>query len=38
LRDSREAAQQIRELSSSLRENPSRLIYQAPVTGVSIPP
>jgi phospholipid/cholesterol/gamma-HCH transport system substrate-binding protein len=38
LRDSREAAQEIRELSSSLRENPSRLIYQAPVTGVSIPP
>jgi phospholipid/cholesterol/gamma-HCH transport system substrate-binding protein len=38
LRDSREAAQQIRELSSSLRENPSRLIYQAPVSGVSIPP
>jgi phospholipid/cholesterol/gamma-HCH transport system substrate-binding protein len=38
LRDSREAAEEIRELSSSLRENPSRLIYQAPVTGVSIPP
>jgi phospholipid/cholesterol/gamma-HCH transport system substrate-binding protein len=38
LRDSRDAAQEIRELSSSLRENPSRLIYQAPVTGVSIPP
>ncbi|MGA2562470.1 MAG: MlaD family protein [Steroidobacteraceae bacterium] len=38
LRDSRDAAQQIRELSSSLRDNPSRLIYQAPVTGVSIPP
>jgi phospholipid/cholesterol/gamma-HCH transport system substrate-binding protein len=38
LRDSRDAAEEIRELSSSLRENPSRLIYQAPVTGVSIPP
>jgi len=38
LRDSRAAAQQISELSESLRENPSRLIYQQPVTGVSIPP
>ncbi|MGA2023471.1 MAG: MlaD family protein [Steroidobacteraceae bacterium] len=38
LRDSRAAAEQISELSESLRENPSRLIYQQPVTGVSIPP
>jgi hypothetical protein len=38
LRDSRAAAQQISELSESLRENPSRLIYQQPVTGVTIPP
>ena len=38
VRDGRAAAQQISELSRSLRENPSRLIYQAPVTGVSIPP
>jgi phospholipid/cholesterol/gamma-HCH transport system substrate-binding protein len=38
LRDSRDAAQQISELSIGLRENPSRLIYQPPVNGVSIPP
>jgi phospholipid/cholesterol/gamma-HCH transport system substrate-binding protein len=38
VRDGRAAAQQISELSRSLRENPSRLIYQPPVSGVSIPP
>jgi phospholipid/cholesterol/gamma-HCH transport system substrate-binding protein len=38
LRDSRAAAQQIRELSRSLRENPSQLLYQPPATGVAIPP
>jgi len=38
LRDSRTAAQQISELSRGLRENPSRLIYQQPAEGVSIPP
>jgi phospholipid/cholesterol/gamma-HCH transport system substrate-binding protein len=38
LRDSRAAADEIRDLSRSLRENPSRIIYQAPLSGVSIPP
>jgi phospholipid/cholesterol/gamma-HCH transport system substrate-binding protein len=38
LRDSRAAAQQISELSRGLRENPSRLIYQPPANGVTIPP
>lgn len=38
LRDSREATQQIRDLSRSLKENPSRLIYQPPTSGVAIPP
>jgi phospholipid/cholesterol/gamma-HCH transport system substrate-binding protein len=38
LRDSREATQQIRDLSRSLNENPSRLVYQPPVHGVAIPP
>jgi len=38
VRDGRAAAQQISELSRSLRENPSRLIYQPPTSGVAIPP
>jgi phospholipid/cholesterol/gamma-HCH transport system substrate-binding protein len=38
LRDSRAAAQEIRELSRSLRDNPSQLIYQPAATGVMIPP
>ncbi len=38
LRDSRAAVQQINQLASSLRDNPSRLLYQPPKTGVSIPP
>jgi phospholipid/cholesterol/gamma-HCH transport system substrate-binding protein len=38
LRDSREATQQIRDLSRSLKENPSRLLYQPPAQGVVIPP
>jgi phospholipid/cholesterol/gamma-HCH transport system substrate-binding protein len=38
LRDSRAAAQEIRELSRSLRENPSQLLYQPAAGGVSIPP
>jgi phospholipid/cholesterol/gamma-HCH transport system substrate-binding protein len=38
LRDGRAAAQQLSELSRGLRENPSRLIYQSPATGVTIPP
>jgi phospholipid/cholesterol/gamma-HCH transport system substrate-binding protein len=38
LRDSRAATEQIRDLSRSLQENPSRLIYQPPAHGVAIPP
>jgi phospholipid/cholesterol/gamma-HCH transport system substrate-binding protein len=38
LRDSRAAAQEIRDLSRSLRDNPSQLIYQPPTNGVVIPP
>jgi hypothetical protein len=38
LRDGRAAAQQLSELSRGLREDPSRLIYQSPATGVTIPP
>jgi phospholipid/cholesterol/gamma-HCH transport system substrate-binding protein len=38
LRDSRAAAQEIRDLSRSLRENPSQLIYQPASNGVMIPP
>jgi phospholipid/cholesterol/gamma-HCH transport system substrate-binding protein len=38
LRDSRSAVQQIDDLSRALNENPSRLIYQPPASGVTIPP
>ncbi|MFI4866747.1 MAG: MlaD family protein [Steroidobacterales bacterium] len=38
LRDSRAAAQEIRELSRSLRDNPSQLLYQPAAAGVLIPP
>jgi len=38
LRDSRAAAQEIRELSRSLRDNPSQLLYQPASSGVVIPP
>ena len=38
LRDSRAAAQEIRDLSRGLRENPSQLIYQPASAGVEIPP
>ena len=38
LRDSRAAVRQIDDLSRSLNENPSRLIYQPAVSGVTIPP
>jgi phospholipid/cholesterol/gamma-HCH transport system substrate-binding protein len=38
LHDSREAAQEIRDLSRSLRDNPSQLIYQPGASGVVIPP
>jgi len=37
LREGRAAAQEIRELSSSLRENPSRLLYQPRQAGMEIP-
>ena len=38
LRDSRAAAQEIRDLSRSLRDNPSQLLYQPAANGVAIPP
>jgi phospholipid/cholesterol/gamma-HCH transport system substrate-binding protein len=38
LRDSRSAVQQIDDLSRTLNDNPSRLLYQPPVSGVAIPP
>jgi phospholipid/cholesterol/gamma-HCH transport system substrate-binding protein len=38
LRDSRAAAQEIRDLSRSLRDNPSQLLYQPAAAGVAIPP
>jgi phospholipid/cholesterol/gamma-HCH transport system substrate-binding protein len=37
VREGRAAAQDIRALSSSLRENPAQLLYQAPERGVEIP-
>jgi phospholipid/cholesterol/gamma-HCH transport system substrate-binding protein len=37
LREGRAAAREIRELSQSLREDPSQLIYQPQQTGVAIP-
>jgi phospholipid/cholesterol/gamma-HCH transport system substrate-binding protein len=37
LREGRAAAEEIRNLSSSLRENPSQLIYQSPQVGTEIP-
>ena len=38
LRDSRAAAQEIRDLSRCLRDNPSQLLYQPAANGVAIPP
>jgi phospholipid/cholesterol/gamma-HCH transport system substrate-binding protein len=38
LRDSRAAAQEFRDLSRSLRDNPSQLIYQPVANGLVIPP
>jgi phospholipid/cholesterol/gamma-HCH transport system substrate-binding protein len=38
LRDGRAAAQEIRDLSRSLREDPSQLIYEPASAGVVIPP
>jgi phospholipid/cholesterol/gamma-HCH transport system substrate-binding protein len=37
LREGREAAQQIKELSASLRDNPSQVLYQPGSRGVEIP-
>jgi len=37
VRDSRAAAREFQQLSHSLREDPSRLIYQPAVGGVEIP-
>ena len=37
LREGRAAAEEIRGLSSSLRENPSQLLYQPPQAGMEIP-
>ena len=37
LREGRAAAEEIRALSASLRENPSQLLYQQPQKGVEIP-
>jgi phospholipid/cholesterol/gamma-HCH transport system substrate-binding protein len=38
LREGRAAAREFRDLSRSLREDPSQLIYQPPQQGVAIPP
>jgi hypothetical protein len=37
VREGRAAAEDIRALSSSLRENPNQLLYQTPERGVEIP-
>jgi ABC-type transporter Mla subunit MlaD len=37
LREGRAAAQEIQDLSRSLRENPSQILYQPPERGVEIP-
>ncbi len=37
VREGRAAAEEIRELSSSLREDPSRILYQPPRQGMEIP-
>jgi phospholipid/cholesterol/gamma-HCH transport system substrate-binding protein len=37
MREGRAAAHDIRELSNSLRENPTQLLYQPPLRGVEIP-
>jgi len=38
VREGRAAAKDLRELSESLRRNPSQLLYQPPPAGVEIPP
>ena len=37
LRESRDAAAEVRELAHGLREEPSRLLYERPIPGVEIP-
>lgn len=37
-RESRDAATEVRSLARTLRENPSRVIYQQPLPGVPVPP
>jgi len=37
LRESRDAAAEVRELARSLREDPSRVLYERPTPGVEIP-
>jgi phospholipid/cholesterol/gamma-HCH transport system substrate-binding protein len=37
LRDTRDAASEVQDLARSLRENPSRLLYQPPQSGMEIP-
>jgi len=37
VRDSRDAAREFQQLSRSLRENPSQLLYQPASSGVEIP-
>ncbi len=38
VRESRDAATEVRALARSLRENPARVLYEQPAPGVSIPP
>jgi phospholipid/cholesterol/gamma-HCH transport system substrate-binding protein len=38
VRESRDAAQEVRSLARSLREDPSQLVYQPKSTGVEVPP
>lgn len=38
VRESRDAATEVRSLARSLRENPARVLYEPPTPGVAIPP
>jgi phospholipid/cholesterol/gamma-HCH transport system substrate-binding protein len=38
VRETRSAAREFRDLSRSLRENPSQILYEPPASGVEIPP
>ena len=38
VRESRDAASEVRSLARSLRENPARVLYEQPAPGVAIPP